>query len=148
MSTAVLTPFTLEIGRHFDAQPEAVFDAWLSKDWGQWLPPADASCEVTRIMPGPGGDYHLKMRMGDGRQVEISGTYLEVLRPHKIVLTWTGNYNNQETRITLTFKPDRGGTLMTLKQEGFEEEALRDGYRNGWTGAGGSFDKLETYLNQ
>jgi uncharacterized protein YndB with AHSA1/START domain len=146
MSAAVLTPFALELDRHFDAQPEAVFDAWLSKEWGRWLPPAGATCTITEISPRPGGSYHLNMPMGDGRQVEIAGQYREIIRPKKIVLTWIGNYNNQETVISLTFRPDGGGTLMTLRQEGFHEEALRDGYRAGWTSAGGSFDKLEAFL--
>jgi uncharacterized protein YndB with AHSA1/START domain len=146
MSATVLTPFALEISRHFDAQPEAVFDAWLSKDWGRWLPPAGATCDVTEIAPRAGGRYHVKMHMPDGRQVEITGTYRQIQRPEKIVMTWLGNYNDQETVLTLTFRPERGGTLMTLRQEGFREESLRDGYRNGWTNPGGSFDKLQSYL--
>ena len=146
MSSAVLTHFTLELSRRFDAPPEEVFDAWLDKDWGQWLPPAGAHCEVVEITPRIGGRYRVQMRMGDGREVEISGVYRDISRPKKIVMTWMGNYNNQETVITLTFQPDRGGTLMSLKQEGFHEEAQRDGYRSGWTGAGGSFDKLAAYL--
>ena len=146
MNTQILTPFTLEISRHFDARPEAVFDAWLSKDWGRWLPPAGATCEVTEMSPIAGGGYHVTMNMGDGRRVEIAGRYREIIRPRKIVLTWLGNYNDQEMVITLTFQPDRGGTLMTLKQEGFREDALREGYRKGWTGTGGSLDKLAAYL--
>lgn len=146
MSTTILKPFTLELSRHFNVPPEAVFDAWLREDWVQWLPPAGASCTVAEMTPYPGGRYRVQMRMGDGREVEISGNYCEILRPEKIVLTWMGNYNNQETVITLTFQSERGGTLMNLKQEGFHEEALRDGYRKGWTSPGGSFDKLEAHL--
>ena len=35
MSAEVLSPLMLEIRRHFDAPPEAVFDAWLDKSWGE-----------------------------------------------------------------------------------------------------------------
>jgi hypothetical protein len=35
---------------------------------------------------------------------------------------------------------------MTLRQEGFSDTGLRDGYRSGWTGEGGSFDKLDALL--
>ncbi len=48
--------------------------------------------------------------------------------------------------ITVTFDPKDGTTLMTLRQEGFVASELRDGYDKGWTGAGGSFAKLETVL--
>jgi len=58
----------------------------------------------------------------------------------KLVLTWTSNYNTQETLITLTFRKDGGGTRLTLHQEGFGDIGLRDAYN------GGSFDKLAAFL--
>ena len=30
---------SLDLSRRFEAPPERVFDAWLSKEWGEWLPP-------------------------------------------------------------------------------------------------------------
>lgn len=146
MAIADETALSLEISRHFDASPERVFDAWVSREWGDWLPPAKARCEVAELEARVGGRYLVRMTMGDGRKVEISGSYREIRRPEKLVLTWTGNYNNQETIITVTFRPHGAGTVMTLRQDGFIEASLRDGYRNGWTGAGGSFDKLAAVL--
>lgn len=140
------TELSLEISRHFAAPPEHVFDAWMSREWGEWLPPAEARCEVAELEARVGGHYVVRMTMGDGRKVEISGIYREIRRPEKLVLSWMGNYNNQETIITVTFRPDGAGTLMTLRQDGFIEASLRDGYRNGWSGAGGSFDKLAAFL--
>ena len=45
------TSFSLEISRHFAASPEKLFDAWLGKEWGEWLPPKLARCEVASIEP-------------------------------------------------------------------------------------------------
>ena len=137
---------SLEISRHFEAPPERVFDAWLGTEWGEWLPPAGAVCKVTSIKPRAGGRYLLNMAMPDGRTIAISGEYREVVRPKRLVFTWLGNYNNQETLITVTFRPDGGGTLMNLRQDGFPTTELRDGYNSGWTGKNGSFDKLDAYL--
>jgi uncharacterized protein YndB with AHSA1/START domain len=137
---------SLEISRRFDAPPERVFDAWLGTEWGEWLPPAGALCKVTLIEPRVGGRYLVNMTMADGRSVEISGVYRELVRPRKLVFTWLGNYNSQETLITLNFQPDGAGTLMKLRQDGFPTTELRDGYNNGWTGKNGSFDKLAAYL--
>jgi uncharacterized protein YndB with AHSA1/START domain len=103
VSEAMDTTLSLEISRRFDAPPERVFDAWLSKEWGEWLPPRGARCEVTVIEPRTGGRFHVRMTMLDGRDVEVSGIYREVMRPKRLVLTWTGNYNSQETLLTLTF---------------------------------------------
>jgi uncharacterized protein YndB with AHSA1/START domain len=148
MTTLDDTALSLEISRYFAASPERVFDAWLDKGWGEWLPPNQARCEVDSIEPVVGGAYLVRMTMPDGRTVEISGKYKEITRPKKLVLTWTGSYNNQETIITVTFRADGDGTLMTLRQDGFTEAAMRDGYNAGWTGAGGSFDKLAGLLSR
>src|ERR1700730_6583349 len=104
MTTLDDTALSLEISRHFAASPERVFDAWLDKRWAEWLPPKLARCEVASIEPVIGGAYLVQMTMPDGRTIEISGKYKEITRPKKLVLTWMGNYNNQETIITVTFR--------------------------------------------
>lgn len=146
MATVDQSALSLEISRRFDATPERVFDAWLTKAWGDWLPPAKARCEVAELEPRVGGRYVVRMTMADGRKVEISGAYREILQPRRLVLSRTGNYNDQETMITVTFRPDGAGTMMTLRQDGFPDAALRDGYNKGWTGTGGSFEKLAQLL--
>jgi len=137
---------TLELSRRFAAGPERVFDAWLSKAWGEWLGPAGCTCEIVTMEARVGGSYLLRMRMPDGREMETTGTYHEIDRPHRLVLTFNGCFNAGEMRLTVTFRPDGYGTLMTLHQQGFQDETLREGFNTGWAGPGGSFDKLETYL--
>ncbi|MGH6839589.1 MAG: SRPBCC domain-containing protein [Methylocella sp.] len=146
MNAIAESSLSLEISRRFDAKPERVFDAWLSKEWGEWLPPRGARCEVILLEPRVGGRYQVSMTMQDGRPIEISGVYRELIRPEKLVFTWLGSYNSQETLITLTFKPDGTGTQMNMRQDGFADTQLRDGYNSGWTGEKGSFDKLAAFL--
>ena len=97
MNSVVESPLSLEISRRFDAPPERVFDAWLGKEWGEWLPPRGARCKVDRIEPRVGGQYHVAMNMADGRNIEISGVYREVRRPTRLVFTWFAHYNDRET---------------------------------------------------
>ena len=146
MANVAELPVSLEISRRFDASPERVFDAWTSKEWGNWLPPAGARCEVTALEPRVGGRYRVRMTMADGRTVDLAGSYLEFVRPKKLVLSWLADYNKQETVITVTFARDRSGTVMTLRQTGFADCDLRDRYKGGWTGPGGSFDKLAAFF--
>jgi uncharacterized protein YndB with AHSA1/START domain len=146
MSSVAEPQPSLELSRRFDASPERVFDAWLGKEWGEWLPPGGSRCQVTLIEPRVGGRYHVQMNMADGRNIEISGEYREVMRPTKLVFTWRGHYNDQQTLITLFFRPDGDGTVMTLRQEGFGSAQMRDGYGNGWNGTNGSFAKLDAIL--
>jgi uncharacterized protein YndB with AHSA1/START domain len=148
MNSVAASPLSLDLSRRFAAPPECVFDAWLGKEWGEWLPPRGARCKVTRIEPRVGGSYHVAMNMPDGRNIEISGEYREVLRPTRLVFTWFAHYSDQETLITLTFRPDGDGTLMTFRQEGFVDAQSRDGYGGGWSGPNGSFEKLDAILAQ
>ena len=46
-------------------------------------------------------------------------------------------------RETLTFKPTRSGTELTLLHEQFFDMAARDGHERGWTG---TMEKLARYL--
>ncbi len=78
--------------------------------------------------------------------VEASGTYREIVPPRKLVFTFAGGCAFQETVVTVTFRHDGVGTLMTLRQDGFSEAGLREGFRTGWTGPGDSFDKLAALL--
>lgn len=139
------TELSLELSRRFDAPPGRVFDAWITKSWCEWLGPAVARCELVAMDPRVGGTYHLRMHMPD-RVVEITGEYREIKRPERLVIRWIGDSTRFDTTITVTFKRDGQGTLMTLRQEGFKEPTVRDGFAQGWSAPGNSFDKLAQLL--
>ena len=148
MSDVASPALTLTLSRHFDAPPDKVFDAWTSPDWGDWLPPRGATCKVTAIDPRSGGQFEAAMWMPDGRQIVVSGTYRKVQRPERLVFTWQGSCFNAATLVTLTFRAEGDGTLMTLRQQGFDQNAMRAGFESGWSGEGGSFDKLAAFLKR
>ena len=47
--------------------------------------------------------------------------------------------------MTLTFKRDGGGTLMTLQHEQFFDEDARNRHQGGWSSA---MEKLDKYLSE
>lgn len=145
VAVATQAPLSLELTHRFDASPERVFEAWLSKEWGDWLPPANARVSIVRWEPVVGGSFLLVMTMEDGHKTEISGRYRVVDPPNRLVFTWLG-VNKQEMLITLTFAKCGEGTLMKLRQEGFKDAESRDRFNTGWIGVGGSFDKLNRML--
>ena len=132
---------SLQITRWFDAPREPVFDAWLSETWGEWLAPVGAHCKVVAQEPHVGGSYHVSLSRPDGSSVNITGIYQELVRPSRLVLNWLRD-NSPETVITVTFEHHGKGTAVTLRQTGFEDQVLRDGYEKTWTSSGGPFDKL------
>jgi len=148
MSEVASPALTLTLSRYFDAAPERVFDAWIGHDWGDWLPPRGATCKVTAIDPRRGGQFEAAMSMPDGRNIVVFGTYRDVQRPARLVFTWQGDCFNASTLVTLTFRAEGTGTLMTLCQEGFDQDAMRAGFESGWSGVGGSFEKLAAFLKR
>lgn len=142
-ATGVLS---LEITKYFEATPERVFDAWLGDEWGKWLRPFGATGSIKTLEPRAGGSFVVAMNMPGDRDIEISGKYVEIDRPYRLVMTWTGSYDGRETLLTITLKPENQGTCLALRQEGFVEQQMQQGYTRGWEGEGGSFDKLAKLL--
>jgi uncharacterized protein YndB with AHSA1/START domain len=91
-----------------------------------------------------GGRYELSMTMKDGRTIDITGVYREMVRPEKLVMTWVANYIGQETLLTLTFQPKGTGTLMTLRHDGVPS-ALRDNHKANWLE---TLSRLAAYLKK
>ena len=50
----------------------------------------------------------------------------------------------RESLVTVTFKADGAGTIMTFTHEQFFDEEARDRHQGGWNGA---FEKMEKYLS-
>jgi uncharacterized protein YndB with AHSA1/START domain len=137
---------SIELSRRFDAPPERVFDAWVSKSWCEWMGPAGTRCEIMELEPRVGGRFHLRCIMQDGRTVDLTGQYREMIRPERLVMNLIGDCTRFDTVLTITFRRDGKGTLMTLRQEGFPDPAIRDGFIRGWSGPGNAFDRLAKVL--
>jgi len=92
-----------------------------------------------------GGRFRILMqKSGSGEQHDVSGVYREVIPNEKLVFTWAWKTTpERESLVTITFKADNGGTLMTFTHEQFFDEDARDRHQQGWSA---SFEKLEKYL--
>jgi len=91
-----------------------------------------------------GGRYRVVMRAPNGDEHDVGGVYREVVPNEKLVFTWAWKSTpERESLVTITFKSDGAGTLMTLTHEQFFDEEARDRHQFGWDGA---MLKLEKYL--
>jgi uncharacterized protein YndB with AHSA1/START domain len=134
MSMTTAKPIALDMTRLIDAPVERVFDAWLSKSWGEWAGPRGVRGEVTLMEPHVGGRYRIVMHAADGNTMAVGGTYREISRPSKIVMSWKWEAEEVDTTVTLAFRAVDGKTEVHLHHEGFAAEARRDSHGNGWTG--------------
>ena len=87
-----------------------------------------------------GGRYTI-IGYADDDTHHVSGIYREVAPNEKLVFTWAWrSMPERESLVTITFKPDGAGTLLTLLHEQFFDEPARDRHNQGWSSA---IDKLE-----
>ena len=138
---------SLTLTRRFRARPEKVWTAWTDPETLiGWF------C-TTKAKPGTmraeldvraGGRYRISFEMQSGEYSEVGGVYREVVPNEKLVFSWAWHSTpERESLVTISLKPDGGGTLLTLHHEQFFDEAARDGHERGWTGA---LDRLERYF--
>ncbi len=144
MSTVATKP-SLTIKRRFNASPAKVFAAWTDPEKvKRWMGPGAVVVLSAENDARTGGRYRWLMKAPDGEQHDVRGVYREVIPNEKLVFTWAWlTTPERDSLVTLTFKPEDGGTLMTLMHEQFFDEEARDRHQGGWNG---SLEKLEKYL--
>ena len=145
MSTTAAVKPSLTIKRRFNVPPAKVFSAWTDpQKVRRWMGPGEVQVLRAENDARVGGRYHWVMKTPSGEEHDVSGVYREVIPNEKVVFTraWKST-PERESVVTLTFKSDGAGTLMTLAHEQFFDEAARDSHQGGWNGA---MDKLEKYL--
>ena len=150
-SAAAHTPgLGIELQRRFRASPERVFRAWTQplalREW--WCPAGWAASEI-EIDLRAGGRYRIAMvRAGDaGRGVSVSGQFLEVRPPERLIYTWRweGAFAGMpETLVTLELNGSENETLLTLRHDNFTDTGLRQQHRSGWIAACDRLDRAMT----
>jgi uncharacterized protein YndB with AHSA1/START domain len=132
---------TVQIRRRISAPAEQIFDLWTRPDlMVRWMSPfpgavdCKASCDLR-----PGGAFSLVMSSAEASR-EVSGTYVEIDRPRKLVFTWIGPLtNNVNTLVTLELNPRGDETDLVLTHERLPTSAIVEGHTRGW---GHIFDHL------
>jgi uncharacterized protein YndB with AHSA1/START domain len=139
----------LHLTRRFDAPPERVFDAWtnpeLLRRW--WAALQGWETAVAEVDLRPEGRYRLSMRDPHAdAEYTVSGEYLEVQPPDRLVYTWTWEgepeimRGSEGTVVVVELHEDGNGTELRLTQRGFAGERIRDLHVEGWNGC---LDNLE-----
>jgi len=144
MATVITKP-SLTVKRRFNAPPAKVFSAWTEPEKiTRWMGPGEVKTIRAENDLRVGGRYRIVMQAPSGEEHDVSGVYREVIANEKLVYTWTWKtMPERESLVTVTFKPDGAGTLLTLTHEQFFDEDARNRHQHGWEGA---LAKLENYL--
>jgi uncharacterized protein YndB with AHSA1/START domain len=124
----------VQIRRRVSATAEEIFDLWTRPDlMVRWMSPfpgavdCKANCDLR-----PGGAFSLVM-LSEESSREVSGTYVEVERPRKLVFTWMGPLtNNATTLVTVELTPRGDETDLVLTHERLPTSAIIEGHTKGW----------------
>jgi uncharacterized protein YndB with AHSA1/START domain len=138
---------SLTIKRKLKAPASLVFSAWTDPEkLVHWFGPGETiiGSVQAQLDVRVGGKFRVSFRTEDGEYHEVGGVYQEVVPDEKLVFSWAWHSTpERESLVTVSLKPDVGGTLLTLHHEKFFDQKARDGHERGWTG---TIDKLEAYV--
>jgi uncharacterized protein YndB with AHSA1/START domain len=141
MDTATATKPSLTLKRRINAPPAKVYAAFTEPETiARWFGPQGVQKVEAETDLRVGGRYRIVGHMANDTH-EVGGVYREIVPNEKLVYTWAWKSTpERESLVTLLFKPDGGGTILTLTHEQFFDDDARDRHQNGWNGA---LDKLE-----
>lgn len=137
---------TLVIRRSFDADIDTVFraltDPYAIKDW---FGPGAAKVNRAESDLRVGGKWVIEMIGENCEEHNISGEYLTVDRPRKVVFTWAWQSTPERvSQVTYALQSGNSGrTVLTLTHERFADVEARNRHEFGWNG---SLDKLGPWL--
>lgn len=137
--------------RTFDAPRQLVFDAFTSPEHlPHWmLGPDGWTMPVCEVDLRPGGTWHFVWRRADDTEMEMTGTYREIVPPERLVHTECWGDEWPETLVTLTLTEEDGRTTVrqTVAYPSREDRdaAMETGMKEG---ASMSFDRLAQHLSK
>jgi uncharacterized protein YndB with AHSA1/START domain len=117
------------ITRVYDAPREAVWDAWTDpQQVAQWWGPKGFTTTIHEMEFRPGGTWRLTMHGPDGTDYPNQSTFLEVVKPERIVYSHGGGSKGKpgaQFEATWTFEAQEAKTKLTLRMV-FATAAARD----------------------
>lgn len=122
---------TLTLRRTFPAARERVFRAWTEREaLQQWFRPMGTGLTITKLDVQVGGSFSFDFADGSD---SIVGSYLEIVRPAKLVFTWSFSATlGKETVVTIEFIEHGPATEIVLTHERFSSEEMRSNHQAGW----------------
>jgi uncharacterized protein YndB with AHSA1/START domain len=137
---------SVTLARRIKARPSIVFDLLTTAEGiAAWWGPDDVPVVRVDVDPRVGGAYRVRFRTLDGGEHEAYGTFVEVVAPRRIVMTWRyaaggePEEHGRTSRVEIDLVPFAGGTDLTLTHADLSSEASARSHASGW---GGSLDKL------
>jgi uncharacterized protein YndB with AHSA1/START domain len=142
LSSTIERPFgptlraaSVRVSRQLRASAELIFDAWLAVDEARACLVAGRVGQIrsASIDARVGGGFSIVRRRA-GEDVEYSGEFLEIDRPHRLVFSlFVERYAQWDDRVIVELAPVAGHSLLVLTHElSLPNPAQRSHVRRGW----------------
>jgi uncharacterized protein YndB with AHSA1/START domain len=141
----------IAISRAFDAPRQLLFEAHTNPEHvSQWLlGPEGWTMLVCEIDLRPGGSWHFVWQHADGRRLDMSGVYREIVSPERIINTERWGPEWPETINTMLFTERDGETTVTQIIRYPSKEARDVALATGMmSGVERSYDLLDALLRK
>jgi uncharacterized protein YndB with AHSA1/START domain len=127
-------------------RPE-VFEAMTDgSELARWWGPHGFSTHRVDLDLRPGGSYLIEMQPPEGEAFRLSGEFLQVEPPARLVYTFRWDPpdpDDRETVVTVSLEERGAQTRVELRQGEFTTEERRALHEGGWTD---SFERLREML--
>jgi len=121
--------YSATIERIIPAGRERVWAALTSEQLADWFWPARFGTTVELDLR-MGGAYRID---GPGAGMAVSGVFVAVEAPERLVQTWRWDGEDTETLVTFTLAETAdGATALTIVHENFADEQGCTDHRQGW----------------
>jgi uncharacterized protein YndB with AHSA1/START domain len=134
------------VERILPARRARVYRAWIDPVlMEKWFAPMDKKAVSVEANVTVGGRYRIGMRGQDGAVDYVSGRYLEIQPPERLVFTWTWETEppSEDSIVTVEFFEQGDSTRLVLTHQKLTTPQSRDSHRRGWESC---LEHLETNL--
>jgi uncharacterized protein YndB with AHSA1/START domain len=142
-----MSEWTINTQRILKASPEKVFDLWTKAEFiRQWFGGLETEVEAILFDLRPGGRYSIKVRGEDG-PTTISGEFLEVDPPKRLVYTWQVTSSQGEvpsTTVEVEFKAKGDQTQVVLSHGPFLQSETKAFHSDGWQACFAAIESIIT----
>jgi len=130
-----LRAVSVRVSRQVRAAPKRIFDAWLNADEVRTFLFVGRIGDAisSEIDARVGGGFRI-VRHWDGEDVEYSGEYLEIDRPHRLVFSlFVEKYAQRDDRVIVELAPVEEQSLIVLTHEfSLRNPTARSRLERGW----------------
>ena len=133
-----MADLTSRVARVVAAPADRVYAAWTEAALlSGWFWPFPATFKVSAQVDGR---FHFGSKV-----IGVSGRFIEVNAPNRLVYTWAWDDETDETRVTVEFRPTALGTEIVLEHSGNPNAEARDNHSQGWSDC---ISRLAPFLDQ